>query len=103
MSQLSRVLRGSLEEPGMWCPGCEEMHVLPWKRGKWTFDGNVESPTFVPSFRIKWTGKDDDGREIKLVCHFILTAGVLDFCGDSTHVLKGQKVPLPPLPPHLCD
>lgn len=79
----------------MWCPGCQEMHVLPWKRGGWTFNGNVDSPTFVPSFRI-----DDRAGN---VCHFILTAGVLDFCADSTHALKGQKVPLPPLPPELRD
>lgn len=98
---LSPVLRGSLEEPGMWCPGCEEMHVLPWKRGKWTFDGNVDAPTFTPSFLIKWTGTDDDGAGIELVCHFILTAGVLNFCSDCTHALAGKSVLLPQLPPEL--
>ena len=82
----------------MWCPGCEEMHVLPWKRGKWTFDGNVDAPTFTPSFLIRW--KDEEGG-VQLVCHFILTAGMLDFQPDCTHALRG-KVPLPPLPVAVC-
>jgi hypothetical protein len=36
--------------------------------------------------------------EVEKICHYILTDGVLDFCADSTHALRG-KVPLPPLPP----
>jgi hypothetical protein len=90
---LSRFLRGGPDEPAHWCPGCEEMHVLPWKRGGWTFNGDFERPTFTPSF------KHSDGAGN--VCHYILTDGVLDFCGDSTHALRG-KVPLPPLPAGLA-
>lgn len=90
---LSRFLRGGLEEPVHWCPGCKMLHVLPWKRGGWTFDGNVDAPTFIPSFRHRW----HEGK-VEKVCHYILTGGVLDYCADSTHGLRG-KVPLPPLPP----
>lgn len=93
--QLSKVLRGGLDEPCHWCPGCEEVHVLPWKRGGWTFNGDVNVPTFTPSF----LHTDSSGS----VCHYILTAGVLNFCGDCTHSLAGKSVPLPELPPHLRD
>lgn len=93
-------LRGSFEEPGMWCPGCKEMHVLPWKRGNWAFNGNTEKPTFTPSFRITW--RDEDG-VAKQCCHFVLTDGVLHFCSDCTHELVGKSVPLPKLPPELTD
>lgn len=96
MSRLSSKLRGSLDEPAHWCPGCEEMHVLPWKRGGWTFDGNVDAPTFTPSFKHTWTRGDDGG--VEHVCHYVLTAGVLNFCADSTHALAGKSVPLPDLP-----
>lgn len=89
MAMLSKVLRGSFDEPAHWCPGCQEMHVLPWKRGGWTFDGNVDAPTFTPSFR--------HGDRAGKVCHYILTAGVLDYQADCTHALRG-KVPLPPMP-----
>ncbi len=98
MSQLSAKLRGSFEEPGHWCPGCEEMHVLPWKRGGWTFDGNVDAPTFTPSFRHSYKAELSEQ-----VCHYILTTGVLNFCGDCTHDLAGKSVPLPDLPIELQD
>lgn len=78
---------------------------------RWTFDGNVERPSFAPSMRIRgkqcvivdgeWTGewvRDATGNAIDYCCHYILTAGVLHFQGDCTHALKGQQVPLPPLP-----
>jgi hypothetical protein len=96
-----------------WCPGCEEMHRLP---DSWTFDGNLESPTFRPSFKHEgvqcvvvegqWTGEwklDSAGKTIPYVCHYVLTAGQLNFCADSTHSLAGQTVPLPDLPPHVTD
>jgi hypothetical protein len=36
-------------------------------------------------------------------CHYVLTFGVLHFCADSSHALKGLSVALPPLPPGLRD
>ncbi len=89
------------------------MHLLP---DGWSFDGNFISPTFSPSFKHsgvqrvfvegRWTGdwkRDANGNTIPFVCHYILTAGVLNFCGDSTHSLAGKAVPLPQLPEGLTD
>ena len=72
-----------------WCPACEEMHVLP---DSWKFDGNLDVPTFSPSF--KHTSGPKDARTI---CHYTLMGGVLNFCGDCTHAMRGP-VPLPDLP-----
>ena len=41
-----------------WCPACEEMHAFavdkPFSNGaKWTFDGNLDAPTFSPSMLIR--------------------------------------------------
>ena len=82
------------------CPACG-WHEFP-KQGKpgasWTFNGNFERPTFKPSMNeavgpfpdgSKWAG------QIRR-CHFVLTDGVLHFCGDCTHDLKGKVVPLEP-------
>ena len=113
MGQVSSKLRRVQGGYSHWCPGCEEIHILP---DGWRFDGNLESPTFMPSFKHsgirrefsggEWTGnwiRDASGNTIPRICHYILTSGVLNFCGDSTHDLKGQAVQLPNLPVGLTD
>lgn len=89
--QVSSKLRRSTTGLMCWCPACEEMHPLP---DSWTFDGNLESPTFSPSFKHTTSNT---------VCHYVLTAGVLNYCGDCTHAMAGQSVPLPELPEWLRD
>ena len=108
MSQAGTKLRRGQTGYFHWCPGCEEMHPLP---DRWTFNGDVERPTFSPSFLHTVTtyagGVDAQGIGIgerrQGRCHYILTDGVLNFCSDSTHALAGQAVPLPVLPEHLRD
>lgn len=108
MSRVSSKLRRVEGRYVHWCPGCEEMHQLP---DSWTFDGNLEQPTFSPSLKHsglrkvmvdgEWAGgwvRDVSGNPVPYVCHYILTAGQLHFCGDSTHALAGQTVPMPDLP-----
>ena len=113
MGQVSKGLRRAQGGHAHWCPGCGEIHMIP---DRWTFDGNLASPTFNPSVKItgkqrvlvngEWTGewvRDANGNAIDGCCHYFLHAGVLEFCGDCTHGLSGQKVALPPLPPSHCD
>ena len=113
MGQVSSTLRRSTGGYLHWCPGCEEMHQLP---DSWAFDGNLESPTFSPSFKHsglkricvdgKWTGaweRDENNNTVLSICHYILTAGVLNFCGDCTHGLANKQISLPKLPEGLTD
>jgi hypothetical protein len=74
-----------------WCPGCDMNHII-YTDGraqpnghKWTFDGNMEAPTFSPSVNIV-------GR-----CHYFIRAGRIEYCGDSKHALAGKTVDLPDL------
>lgn len=89
------------------------MHPLP---DGWQFNGNVDRPTFSPSFRHcmllqvfkdgKWTGewrRDGDGNVIQATCHYVLTDGILNFCDDCTHELAGKSMPLPELPEGIAD
>ena len=81
------------DRPAHWCPGCEELHEFaverPFHNGaRWTWDGNVDAPTFSPSMNIGVTER----------CHYFLKAGRLQFLGDCTHAFRGQTVPLPDLP-----
>jgi hypothetical protein len=80
------------------CPVCG-WHEFP-KVGRpgasWTFNGNYEKPTFHPSMNEK-VGPFPDGHSTR--CHFVLTNGVLKFCDDCTHDMKGKSVPLEPWTP----
>lgn len=113
MGQVSSKLRRGVGGYFHWCPGCQEMHILP---DSWNFNGNLEFPTFTPSFKHTghqivvveghWTGewvRDANGNTIPSCCHYILTNGQLNYCGDCTHSLSGQSIPLPELPPHVRD
>jgi hypothetical protein len=92
MKTLSKKLAMLGGEPTHWCPGCGELHRIdvnaanPNTGSQWTWDGNVDIPTFSPSINIV-------GR-----CHYFIVAGQIQFCKDSRHKLAGQTVDLPDLP-----
>jgi len=83
----------------------------------WKFNGDVNCPTFEPSVKItgkltvkdaegNWTGewvRDKDGKAVDCECHYVLTKGIICYDNSSTHSLRGQKIPLPVLPPFLHD
>ncbi len=83
-----------------WCPACEATHIIT---DSWTFDGDVDKPTFSPSVKVTYNGPDagqkreDAERAPYACCHYFIKAGIIDYCGDSTHPLAGKKVPLPPI------
>lgn len=95
--KLKQVNYGGDLTPGWrhYCPGCKWMHVIPTdaraqQNGhRWTFDGNMDSPTFHPSVNI--VGQ----------CHYFIRNGQIEFCSDSRHALAGKTVPLPDLPVDL--
>ena len=95
MSQVSPYLRRGEDRYFHWCPGCERMHPLP---DTWTFvNGDLNKPTFLPSFK-HTLGFKDGKEEQPIICHYVLTDGILNFCGDCHHALSGKSVPLPELP-----
>lgn len=114
MGQVNSKLRKTQNGYIHWCPACKQMHQL---LDSWWFNGNLESPTFTPSFKHselqtirdelgKWTGEwvlDSNGNPIPEICHYILTNGILNYCGDCTHSMSNQSIPLPDLPKEYQD
>lgn len=103
MGQVSSKLRHSSTGYFWFCPACEEMHPLP---DGWTFDGDLEAPTFSPSFKHDWNCGpliELPKREGRNVCHYIVTAGRVAYCGDCTHSMAGQTIDMPTLPPRYQD
>ncbi len=80
------------------CPGCGYEHWIPVDRPgrnghRWTFDGDVEKPSFHPSINYS-RGLQEGGTHR---CHYWLKRGVIQFLPDSTHALAGRVVDLPNL------
>lgn len=79
-----------------WCPGCEEHHMyftahspLRTQGPNWTFNGDMDRPTFTPSLLNAWThGESNEPRR----CHLFITNGRIIYCGDCTHALAGRTV-----------
>jgi len=77
------------------CPGCGFMHavqVVPHKgRPVWTFNGDMDKPTFSPSILVTWEhGENYEKRR----CHSFIRDGKWQFLNDCTHDLAGQTVPM---------
>lgn len=101
-------------EPGSYlldCPGCECNHQIfvdAPQRPSWTFNRDVNRPTFTPSLLVRhWKAELDGSGEFiwdasinrykgkDIVCHSFITDGKIQFLDDCTHELKGQTVDLP--------
>lgn len=77
-----------------YCPGCETLHTFavfkPFinkdgVKSQWTFNGDVNNPTFLPSMNIVG------------YCHYWLKGNSIEYL-DAHHVLHGQTIPLPDIP-----
>lgn len=99
-----------------YCPGCKEMHrfqVGVANGPSWTFDGNMEKPTFSPSLLITsghyvkghlngdscWCTYNEEHPNDPApftcgICHLFLKEGKLEFLGDCTHDHAGKTVDL---------
>lgn len=92
------------------CP-CGDTHAI--NRTTWSFNGDVERPTFSPSVLATsghyvpahkndgscWCTYAKEHPDEKLPvscyrCHSFVQDGVVQFLGDCTHALAGKSVPL---------
>src|ERR1700679_3651274 len=92
--KLRPVRNGEGEALGwaFYCPGCDHGHVF-YTSGTltWSFNGDVERPTFTPSLLNTCPGHPDPKMQR---CHLVLTAGKINFCTDCTHDLASKSVDL---------
>lgn len=98
-SKLAVIKDSQGEAYTFYCPGCEMNHIVPVEykgefstKGKklkpiWRFNGSLDRPTFLPSFKIEWLGAKPPER-----CHSIIRDGEIIYLVDSTHKLSGSRV-----------
>ena len=84
---------GRVQGYAFFCPGCQHAHVF-YVAGNitWTFNGDRQSPTFMPSLLNTCDGHVDPKQRR---CHLNLVAGKLNYGTDCTHDLAGKVVDLP--------
>ena len=97
-TEFTKVSKVLAESNGMYffeCPGCGAPHGINTgaRPGPaWTFNGDLEKPTFSPSVLCSC---EMGVERRKHVCHSFVTNGELRFLSDCTHEYAGQTVPLP--------
>lgn len=104
MALISPYLR-NLENNGLmfYCPGCKCPHVIYHGKGsgpRWTWNGEVNEPTFEPSVKVTWPANPAASDQFKewrkeRICHSFVRNGTIEFLSDCTHELANQTVPLP--------
>lgn len=86
MPKLERCSDGSYL---FWCPGCQELHAYG---PTWTFNGDLDKPTFTPSLLVRYL--EISGPNKGKRCHLYLTNGIIKYLSDCTHSLRSTDVPL---------
>lgn len=91
-----------------WCPACDDAHMIRFGGDGWTWNGDLESPSFTPSVKVTGVQWERSYPFFKprhhvepgepICCHSWVTAGRIRFYDDSTHDLAGQTVDLPEWP-----
>jgi hypothetical protein len=84
-----------------WCEPCNTHHRFVTKSGAnegpvWTFDGNLESPTFSPSLLCNKDLTPEHKAAGGHRCHLFLRKGMVQYLGDCTHDHAGKTVPVQP-------
>lgn len=87
------------------CPGCKCHHIIATKQPQsngavWSFNGDMDKPTFSPSLLIKTgsyaqPGFVDPPELPPTICHSFIRDGKIQFLSDCTHELKNQTIDLP--------
>jgi uncharacterized protein YlaI len=82
------------------CPGCNEGHDFATKHPNfaepWTFNGDIEKPTFSPSLLMVRSKADYEGCGPR--CHSFVTDGKIHYCQDCEHELAGKTVDMVDIP-----
>ncbi len=83
------------------CPGCKGEHAVPVlvnkkQANRWEWNGDLEKPTIRPSVKHTYPESFYQAHpNVKhFCCHYHITNGVLEYCGDCSHDQSGQNVPM---------
>lgn len=87
-----QLLPGTAGVFSFYCPGCGKPHTVFTKdegfpHPVWSFNGDLEHPTFNPSVAV--TNTTPEGEKM---CHSFIRNGVIEYLSDCDHALAGKLV-----------
>lgn len=91
MAKVTSIVHNGENWIRYYCPGCKLHHTVPGK--KWDWNCDIDYPTLSPSVKHMYTTDSEEDK----VCHYFIKNGLIEYCGDCSHDLKGQKMELPDL------
>ncbi len=71
----------------IYCEACETEHMFD---DRWTFNGDIEKPTFRASMLSNGGG----GNPYLPICHSFVTDGKIEYLSDCTHKFAGKTLDL---------
>ena len=78
------------------CPACDLIHTI--RRGPgtdnpptWIIDGDPSKPTIRPSVMVQYIKADGEDYGKHVVCHSMITDGVIQYFSDCNHQMKGER------------
>jgi hypothetical protein len=102
MSKVRTYQNGDKITRMIFCPACQQAHAV---NDSWTFNGDMDKPTFSPSLLVHGHKDISDDEHAKimrgehvelipLICHSFVKDGKIQFLGDCTHEMAGKTVDL---------
>ena len=85
---INKILEDGIIKVEIFCPGCKEKHQFIVSEKAWSFNGDIDKPTFFPDMLV-----EQDFPELR--CHFNIIDGFIQFLSDSTHEFKDTVQELP--------
>jgi hypothetical protein len=97
---MAKIKKIVVEYYSFYCPGCKHQHSYPVNSDGtgWTFNGNMELPSFTPSLLNQLKVQNEKTGEYDIVksrCHLYVTNGKIQYCNDCTHEFAGQTIDIP--------
>jgi Family of unknown function (DUF6527) len=94
-----KIVKDSVDYYHFHCPGCGHGHTYTVKQdgSGWSFNGDMDKPTFTPSLKNTLYHQNGNKR-VEKACHLFVTDGYIIFCDDCSHEFAGQRVEMKDLP-----
>jgi hypothetical protein len=95
---MAKIKKRVVEYYSFYCAGCkcEHSYIISPDYPSWSFNGDINSPSFTPSLlnRTQTMNNDTQMLEDNSRCHLFVTNGKIEYLSDCTHEYAGKTLNL---------